>query len=408
MHKVPDTVPRAVRIAEILRTTDPPSIANAYGEHSVDLAQRFVNKQRQQLGINTIPPRPTLLCQDVWGYGGIVGDTKVCHLADNVAHQFAEMQRRNDSDRENLERKLDTLSVRLDTRLGGLEARATMCEERSALQDRRIDGGMVNERAATETAAAISEVRASMANAFAEKEANGRKMHLELKAQQRETLRQLEDLAACIRRIASRADELERGAALQEEDWMRLGEQLKPVFDGYSAGPAVLAQELESAIESVEMRINEQQVDVDIQIGRLRAEVVGHRWRRPTVGTAFEDAFCEAQDVIDLDACGFSAQNAGATSETTREHARRLEDVEARVASLRVRVDAHEGRFTGFGDRLEAVCGSAMDNAKQFAAERCQEILSEGNCQVKLLRQRLDSLSEMWEESVMRTELTND
>lgn len=85
-----------------------------------------------------------------------------------------------------------------------------------------------------------------------------------------------------------------------------------------------------------------------------------------------------------------------------RDLLRRVEDTEARVSALRVRVDSHDSRFNSIAERAEAVCQQAVESVRQTAAQHRDEILSEADSQLRILRQRVEALSELCEELMLR------
>merc|ERR1719401_489788 len=85
-----------------------------------------------------------------------------------------------------------------------------------------------------------------------------------------------------------------------------------------------------------------------------------------------------------------------------KEQTRRLDDSESRLATLRVRIDAHEGRFGTLNERVEASVQQATDAARQVAAQQREEILMETDCQLRMLRQRVETLSQLTEEIMVQ------
>ncbi|CAK0886176.1 unnamed protein product, partial [Prorocentrum cordatum] len=70
---------------------------------------------------------------------------------------------------------------------------------------------------------------------------------------------------------------------------------------------------------------------------------------------------------------------------------------EARLSALRVRVDGQDGRLAGLGERAEAAGQQAQDVARQVSLQQREDILSETDCQLRIVRQRMDTLSELCE-----------
>merc|ERR1719291_785023 len=92
----------------------------------------------------------------------------------------------------------------------------------------------------------------------------------------------------------------------------------------------------------------------------------------------------------------------GGAGALARELGRRLEDAEARLSALRVRVDGQDGRLAGLADRAEAAGRQAQEAARQASLQQREDILSEADCQLRIVRQRVDTLSELCEELLLR------
>merc|ERR1719282_566826 len=86
---------------------------------------------------------------------------------------------------------------------------------------------------------------------------------------------------------------------------------------------------------------------------------------------------------------------------------RRLDESEARVAALRVRVDAHDGRFGSIGERAEASCQQAVEAMRQATLRQREEMICESDCQIRILRQRIDTLSELCDELMFQQRQVN-
>jgi len=174
--------------------------------------------------------------------------------------------------------------------------------------------------------------------------------------------------------------------------------------------------QLEAATAGLERRLEEQRAWADAQFGRarhdldsfvvrieglqsLRAECTEVVDRR--IGQEVErleraiDAAVEPQRV-------HAPERNFADSKAIQDAGRRLDDSEAKLAALRVRLDAHDGRFASVGERAETACQQAVECARQAALQQREEILQEADCQLRILRQRVEALAEVCDELTLR------
>jgi len=379
----------------------------------MDLAQRLVSHQRQLVSLGpSVPMAEPWAIASHHGGGGGGGDMKLSQLAERVSVLVAGLQRRSDADKQDMERQLEQVGARCHVLVQGLEARVAACEEKGAAQERRIDSSVMGERAAGEAVLALREVRAQFGNALSETQALCRAQHVEVQAEQREQLNQLEELAESVRHAASRVEHLEHGLGSQEQGCRRVEEQVQTLLRTMPAGPPPWFGKLESALDNVESRLNEQQVAVELQFGRLRAEFDGLRRTSEAVAPGLrEDVLRAAEGLVHRELAGHRASAQAQVRappapsgepQAVREHGRRLDDVEGRVAAMRVRVDAHDGRFGSLSERVEGACEQAVEAAREVSAQQREELLSESDCNMRILRQRVDSLSELCEELMLR------
>jgi len=287
-----------------------------------------------------------------------------------------------------------------------VEARLASCEEKASSQEARIDGGTAYGRAARDVAQAVREVQMHFSNALTEAQGRWQTNHLELQSEQREQLRQLEELTDRLRHAASRVENMEQDVGMQEQFCRKFDDQLQGLVKDWNTGPQFGM--LDAALLAVERRLNEQQVAVELQLGRVRVDVDGlQRNSEALVHDLRREAAHAAEARVERELARLAASGgrpAATASEQTagRDQGRRLDDVDSRVASLRVRVDAHDGRFSSLGERVEAACSQAVEAARQVAAQQREEILSEADCKIGLLRQRVESLGEFCEEMLLR------
>jgi len=406
MHKAPD----AARIAEILRTRDPwpgPS-----GATPIDLAQRLVTQHRQLVDIgnygNAFSNAPPMFyAPSATDLVGHTTDLKVGQLTERMSVLIAGLQRRSDAEKQDLERQIQDLSSRVDARCSGLEARMVGCEEKWSAQERRSDA-TANDAVVN---AAMCEARAQIATALSEAQAQWRTQNMQLEVEQREQLRQLQEVAERLTQQAAKIDQADQALCLQEQHWQCMEEQMQALLSARDPAPPPWFDHLEQAVHGVECRLNEQQVAIEIQLTQHRTDLDVLR-RQAEVSSDIvrhAEASVDAKLERNLSMLLSSSHQAqpspnpgrgGGNPEAGRlaEMTRRLDESEARVAALRVRVDTHDGRFGSLAERTEAACQQTTETIRQTVAQQREELLSEFDCQVRILKQRVEALNEFCEE----------
>ncbi|CAE8691232.1 unnamed protein product [Polarella glacialis] len=350
-----------------------------------DLAHRLATEQRQLMdqGLSQYGAGST---QPISGYHHHLGalstaplagatDGKDGQLAERVSVLVAGVQRRCDADKQELEMQLDKLDARSEARLGVLESRMASFEERFAAQERGshstsgfpLSGRLADER---NSALALREARALLGSALTEAQSQWRSENSELRSELQEQLRQLEELADSSRHCAARIEQTERTLGAQERTLRRTEEHLETALRGYDSvqqteTPPWFAQ-LEGALVTVERRLSDQQVAVEVQLARVQVDVDGVRRRCEVLGglrdevlQAVEAKLEQELDHIDSrrsrgDFLRSDERRSSTESGNSKDVLRRLDDFEARAAAIRVRVDAHDARFNSLGERTEA------------------------------------------------------
>lgn len=413
--------PSPGRIASILRSQDAwPKL-----ESPIDLAHRLASQQRQLVD-QSLPPAvgpyhssavsvmPVDKLLALRGGGGGSVDSQVSQLAERVSLLVAGVQKRCDNDKQDLEQQIDKLEARAEARLGSFEARLASWDQRPAAHDYAGDGAG-RAIAAQSQALVLREARALIGTGLGEAQTQWRSEHSELRAEQREQLRQLEDLAESTRHAAARLEQAERVLGAQERSHRRLGEDLEAVMAreaGQAQSPPWFGQ-LEGAISALDRRLNEQQVATEVQLARLQVDSDGLRRRSEVMAGVREDLMqaVEAKleqelsrllEVGQLHGGGSASGGAVITGHELKDLARRVDDAEAKAAAQRVRVDAHDARFGNLGERIEAVCQQAAEHARQVCQAKAEEMFSEVDCQNRVLRKRIETLSELCEELMLR------
>eukprot|EP00930_Biecheleria_cincta_P046292 TRINITY_DN31925_c0_g1_i1.p1 TRINITY_DN31925_c0_g1~~TRINITY_DN31925_c0_g1_i1.p1 ORF type:complete len:498 (+),score=128.33 TRINITY_DN31925_c0_g1_i1:44-1537(+) len=409
--------PSPGRIASILRSQDAwPKL-----ESPLDLAHRLASQQRQLVdqslpvapgpchssAVSVMPVDRLLALR-----GGGSVDSQVSQLAERVSVLVAGVQKRCDEDKHDLEQQIDKLEARAEARLGSFEARLACCDHRHD----STGSGAGRAAAAESQALVLREARALIGTGLGEAQTLWRSEHSELRAEQREHLRQLEELAESTRHAAARLEQAERVLGAQERSLRRLGEDLEAVMDREACqaqNPPWFGQ-LEGAISALDRRLNEQQVQTEVQLARLQVDSDGLRRRSEVMAGVREDLMqaVEAKleqelsrlsEVGHLRGGGFASGGVmSAAGHELKDLARRLDDVEARAAAQRVKVEAHDARFSNLGERIEAVCQQAAEHARQVCQAKAEEMFSEVDCQNRVLRKRIETLSELCEELMLR------
>ncbi|CAE8625776.1 unnamed protein product [Polarella glacialis] len=426
-----EMTPSASRIATILRSQEPWPRPEPIS--SLDLAHRLATEQRQLMdqGLSQYGAGST---QPISGYHHHLGalstaplagatDGKDGQLAERVSVLVAGVQRRCDADKQELEMQLDKLDARSEARLGVLESRMASFEERFAAQERGshstsgfpLSGRLADER---NSALALREARALLGSALTEAQSQWRSENSELRSELQEQLRQLEELADSSRHCAARIEQTERTLGAQERTLRRTEEHLETALRGYDSvqqteTPPWFAQ-LEGALVTVERRLSDQQVAVEVQLARVQVDVDGVRRRCEVLGglrdevlQAVEAKLEQELDHIDSrrsrgDFLRSDERRSSTESGNSKDVLRRLDDFEARAAAIRVRVDAHDARFNSLGERTEAACQNVAEHSRQVLHEHRDAIVSDVDCQFRALRQRIETLSELCEEVMLR------
>lgn len=411
MQRAPshDNSVSAQRIAEILRSTKDPWPREAQ-VNAVDLAQRIVSQSRRMLDTAGAPRAASLAFGSPAAVpvGAPVADAKVGQLAERVSVLTAGLQQRMDVEKQDLEGQVKQVGVQMEERLRILEARMTACEERATAQERNS-----SDSHAAVSQMALREARTLVSNSMSEADAQWRQHHAELREEQQQQLRQLEEVAEELRHFASRVERAEGALGSCEQGLRRSEEELQDLHLRPGHRPPWFGQ-LEGATAALEQRLIEQRAATEAHIGRLRADVDGMLRRYESLQGMRGEVLREADerlqhelDRLDLRHSSHAPMHApmevsGQVGSAVRDLSRRVDDTETRVAALKVRVDAHDGRLSSVAERSEILCQQALDSARQVCLRQKDEILSEADCQTGILRQRVETLSDLCEELMMR------
>jgi hypothetical protein len=345
-------------------------------------------------------------------------DAKVAQLAERTSLLLASVQRKADCERQELERQLDRVGSRTDVRLDALESQMTEVMERGSGRDRHD-----MEAGTADAGRVLQEARALVGGAVAEIQAQWRSFRSELREEQHEHTRRLDD--ALEQRVDSSAT---TSARLREVE-----AQLERALSQGSEQPSWFEQ-LEELVASLERRLEEQRALIDVRLQQVRADTDGLRLRSDGLQGRHDDLLSSVEQRVEQcvarcvehelahalerlaagasmerlhhleepPANAVSSAEASRTAKSLQDLGRRSDDLESRFAAIRVRVEAHDSRFASVGERVEVVCQQAVESSRQAAVQQRDEILSEADCQMKILRQRVDALSELCDELSLR------
>lgn len=177
--------------------------------------------------------------------------------------------------------------------------------------------------------------------------------------------------------------------------------------------------QLESAVAGLERRLEEHRDGVEAQLTQQRTELRHVLGLRAEGLQDLRDELAERlerrleQEIERFERRTSSAavppwgsavgsDEASQSQKLLRSVTPRLDDLEARAAALKVRVDAHDARFGGLAERAETSCQQAGDLARQAVSEQREEILAEFDCQIRMVRSRVDALAEIVDEVALR------
>lgn len=361
--------PDASRIASILRAQD------AWPVTSIDLAHRLATQQRQLVDKSDAfrLTTPSALVQIPLAGSA---EAKVAQLAERVQQLVTALQKRCDEDKEELEQQMDKIHARLEARMGALE--------------RGEDGTLGRE------ATWLREARSMIGAALTEAQGQWRQELAQMKGEQRQQLGLLEELADASRQSSARMEKAERALQVHERSVRRSEEQLKAIGKIQEVPPWYA--QLEGAIVNVERQVNEQQVAVEVQVARLQVECDGLRRRAEVLGGMRE----EILQAMDEKVAGCREPLGSAKEDRCGVLLKRCDELDARLASQKVHVEAHEQRFRSFAERLEGLQQEVFDLLHEGAQKRREELLTEVDGQMRVLRERMDTLSELMDELMLR------
>ncbi|CAK0863983.1 unnamed protein product [Prorocentrum cordatum] len=395
-------VPSAQRIAQIVRSQEQ------------DLALR-AQQRRLADAAACLPGVTTLLAGSA---GGAV--SLVAQLAERLAVLVAGVQQRCEAERQGVERRLEDVERRLEARLAACE-RTGLAEgagpgplglrEVQAAVDAALLGA---EGRWSELLAELrGELRAELGGR-ADELAEGARLQAARLAQAEAAL---DSTAAAVK---GHGHSLEQSAGLLREH----EERLQDLLAGLEHERALGLDQLGGAVANLERCLDELWGASEAELQRLRLDLEALR-RRSADGLLGlrDDVLRLVEARLEAELAHLRAElrgarrpaaaaapppppperrrcddDGGAAGALARELGRRLEDAEARLSALRVRVDGQDGRLAGLLERAEAAGQQAQDAARQASLQQREDILAETDCQLRIVRQRVDTLGELCEE----------
>eukprot|EP00927_Polykrikos_kofoidii_P065726 TRINITY_DN61442_c0_g1_i1.p1 TRINITY_DN61442_c0_g1~~TRINITY_DN61442_c0_g1_i1.p1 ORF type:complete len:501 (+),score=92.41 TRINITY_DN61442_c0_g1_i1:125-1504(+) len=388
----------------------------------VDLAQRLVAQQRHQADrgivsagggndykkVNEMAGMNVNLAAVSPAIAGMA-DAKVSQLAERTSLLLAKLQGQAELDKQDIENQLEQVSFRVESRLKALDARLDVCEEQAAARERREGEAM-----AVDGSRVLKEARALVGGAVSEMQAQWRSHRSEFRGEQEDHARRIRGIEECAKQDATKLQDVLQAVQDQASSLRQAEEQIHGLLS--TQEPPPWFRQVEESVASLERRLEERWVAVEMRLQQHRVDMDGFRLRCDNIDgmrdeiLSLTDQRFEQEAEERLKVQKWSDPVSGANDLTSSANAkvvsqdftRRLEEVESRQAALRVRVDSHDSRFSSLGERAEAACQQAVESSRQVAAQQRDEILSEADCQMRILRQRVEALSELCDELSLR------
>lgn len=363
----------------------------------LDLAQRLLAEQRAVVGV---PKSSELSAGMLLPLRGSA-DAKVEQLAERTSAMFAGLRKESSSEHQEMQKQIEQVRHHVGQQLASLDFRIQACEQQH--------------RATCE--ALESKAGAMQRKVIAEVQSQCRAQMLELRSDHNERARLFEDLSEDVRQQAKQLQQVEQSIAKQTQKHHHSEEELHSlVKDMIGCETPPWFGQLEGAVAGLDRRLNDQRAVAETSLEHLKVNLDSNARRLD----GFKEALLEEllnvvehrvdkklEELPDKKSVEPSVESilvpsSGEDPTRQKEINRRLDEAEARIAAVRLRVDAHECRFSSVADRAEAACQSALDGARQAVADQYDECISEMDCQLRIIRQRVEGLSELCEELSFR------
>eukprot|EP00929_Paragymnodinium_shiwhaense_P030778 TRINITY_DN17381_c0_g1_i3.p1 TRINITY_DN17381_c0_g1~~TRINITY_DN17381_c0_g1_i3.p1 ORF type:complete len:459 (-),score=116.96 TRINITY_DN17381_c0_g1_i3:77-1453(-) len=329
------------------------------------------------------------------GLGPATGaQAQVAQLAERTSLLVASVQKQMEVEREEVSRHVEQVAIRLDSRIATIESRLASCEDQSAVRERREC-----EAIATIPSRVLRETRALVTGSINEAQAQWRAQRVEFSEECRELARRLDELTEQSMQGARHIQEAENMVEDQACSVRQLQDEIQ-ALQAQAKEPAPWFTGLETHVAKLEKRLEEQLLGVEVRLQQRRQEAAEHLQNfQEDLLSSMEE---KLEKEIDRVLLAEKPQQENGAVAAVKDVARRLDDIDARVSALRVRLDGLDGRFVNVAERAEAACQQALETVRQTAAQNREEILSEADCQMRILRQRVEALGELCDELSMR------
>lgn len=321
---------------------------------------------------------------------------QVMQLAERTSLLVASVQKQIEVEREETGRQLEQVGVRLDSRIASLESRLAACEDQNAVRERREC-----EALAAIPSRVLRETRALISGSINEAQSQWRAQRVEFAEECRELSRRLDELSEQGHQGARQIQEAENLVEDQACTVRQLQEDIQVL---QAAERPAWFTDLEGHVGKLEKRMEEQLLSVELRLQQRRQEVAEsmQSFQEDLLGSMEARVEQEIERALSEQRGAQGRPSQDSTLGAAKDLVRRLDDVDARVSALRVRVDSHDSRFSTVAERAEAACQQALETARQTTAHYKEEIISEADCQIKILRQRVEALGELCDELSLR------
>mmetsp|Transcript_52451 Transcript_52451/g.125325 ORF Transcript_52451/g.125325 Transcript_52451/m.125325 type:complete len:430 (-) Transcript_52451:105-1394(-) len=380
--------PSAVRIAEILRAPLPWPLPKA--QPNIEVLRRSMSQ-----------PRGTdLLGGNDLAVSRISGDSDgMNHLYERVALNIASLQHQAESEREDVERRLESVGNHVDARLASLEARLATCEQRVVTYMGDSDHASM-----MDASRVLREARALVGGASSEMQAQSRAQCAELELKLQETLQKtdhkVDEATSQLRNAMEQLHYLEVAVTEQSQAFAVMEQELASLSE---FGPRTFA-ELADSMAELQRKFGEQRQNVDAHLASAKAEAERSRRHSEVLQQELLAEISQTiQEEVERRFAWPGAAGAEQGGSSKEEAAKRVEELDGKIGKIRVRVDLHDGRITTVAERIESATQEAVETARQVASQQRSEIMSEVDCQLRILRQRLEGIGELCEELSLRT-----
>jgi len=408
-HNEPRMHSGAAKIAQMLRSQDPWPPPDS-GMSSLDLAHQIVSQQRHLMegggrhtGSGSAAAfrcsqdvvKPTMTSLQVYG----TPEEKVAQVAERVSVLLANLQVQCDTNRQDFGRQLEQIGNTLDSRFTRIEARLASCEEQVlATRDRRTA-----EASSSDASRVLRESKSVVETAMMEMQAQWRAFRTEARNEHQDTQARVKLISEQCHNYDRKMQSVESTLDGQKQSMSRLEEQLQGML---VREPPPWYGEFERALSHLERRFSEQQATTETQLMHLRFDADCAKQCSEGINSLRSQVLAEIDQKLERELAMLPLSRDPevqvADQSRDRDAIRRLDDLDSRLAAIRVRIDSHDNRFSTIGGRAEAACQQAMEGARQLVVQHREELLSESDCQLRMLRQRVEALSELCEELMMR------